>query len=229
MINQFFGGRDALHRIGSQILILGEGNFSLTLALCKAKLKYPVFDNLWSTTLDNKSEKYNQSIHNTEIANNIAEIQKCSRADILYEIDCTKLPASADLKRSFKSCHSRKLINPHTCEPCLGIRIEQPVFDVIFFTFPIHYPLVGVVKQNKHFLLDFFASATSILRENGEIRITLQSQQFKQWNVKTSAEHCGLKPSLSSECHWENLFVPDDGYGFKWIPHGPMWHTFVKV
>lgn len=78
---------------------------------------------------------------------------------------------------------------PGTWKPCLGIRIAQPVFDKKFFTFPIHYPLVGLVELNEHFVLDFFASATSIFHENGETsHISLKNGMLKiLWNVVVEA------------------------------------------
>jgi hypothetical protein len=198
MMNKIFGGRDALNRIGRQVLILGEGDFSFTLALCKTRLDYSIYDNLCSTTLDSYTEKKTQSRGNTDITANIEEIQKYSRVNIMYKIDATRLS--------------------------LTVR-----FDVIFFTFPIHYPLNVCHGVNKHFIRDFFTSASKILEENGEIRIALSNTQFEKWNVYNSAQNWSLKLSHAIECHWQNLFVPTDGYGSKYIPNNPMWYTFMKI
>jgi hypothetical protein len=228
-VNKAFGGITASDRIGGQILIVGEGNFSLTLSLCKAKLKSDVFENLWSTTLDSYLEKKNQIRNNGEIARNIAKIQELSWAHIFYKIDGTKLFDATELQESVKNCCLRRLTNLERCKPCSETMMKQPLFDVIFFTFPIQYPILNPPVPNNRLILDFFASATTTLRDNGEIRIALHANQYLEWKVGNSAISCGLKLSQTSVCHCESLFKTTDGYGSEWIPADPKWYDFVKL
>jgi tRNA G46 methylase TrmB len=109
---------------------------------------------------------------------------------------------------------------------CSITRIQQPIFDFVFFTFPIHYPRNG---HNKRLMRDFFTFVINILQDNGEIRLAFLPLQFKQWDVENYTENCELKLSQTSECHWENLFVPTDGYGHKEIPTDPMWYNITKI
>lgn len=227
-VNKAFGGITASDRIGGQILIVGEGDFSLTLALCKVKLKSDVFENLYSTTLDTYCEKQNQIRNNGEIAKNIAKIQELSWAQIFYKID-TKLFDATELQESVKNCCLRRLTNLERCKPCSGTMMKQPLFDVIFFTFPIMYPILNLLAPNHRLLLDFFASATITLRDNGEIRIALHANQYLEWKVENSAKACGSKLSQTSVCHCESLFETTDGYGSEWIHADPKWYDFVKL
>lgn len=54
-VNKASGGRDDSNHIGSQILVVGEGNFSFTRALCYLNRYNEVFGNLWSTSKDDFS------------------------------------------------------------------------------------------------------------------------------------------------------------------------------
>jgi hypothetical protein len=132
------------------------------------KLKSDVFENLWSISLDSYLEKQNQIRNNGEIAKNTAKIQELSWAQI-YKIDAIKLFDATELQESVKHCCLRRLTNLERCKPCLGTMTKQPLFDVIFFTFPIQNPFLNSLAPNHRLILDFFASASTTLRDNGEI------------------------------------------------------------
>jgi hypothetical protein len=200
-----FGGSNQRYHIGSQVLILGEDDFSLTVALCKANLKHNVLDSLWSTTLDSKLAKEFESRKNSNITINTTEIKNWSWTKILYGIDATNLSAS------------------------LQLQTKQRSFDAIFFTFPIHYPLHSKSKCNKRFMIDLFTSASEVLQDDGEMRIAMCASQFKLWNVDNAGRNWGFILFRTIAFHPENSFVPTDGFGNKWTHSDKaMWYTFKK-
>lgn len=237
-MNKLFGGRDEDDGdyVESQVLVVGEGDFSLTLALCKANRDAHVFDNLWSTTLDSYWKKQMQARHHPNININIRKIgESRKRTKILYEVDATKLHDSEELNESFMTYYFERQVIKYENLANLGIRlrlgnrVEQPLFDIVFFTFPVHYPIAKDIGLNEHLIFHFFRSAAQILQDDGEIRIALQSHQFRDWNVKNFAKLCGLKLTHRSVCYWENLFRPTDGYGGNWNPTNAMWYNFQPV
>lgn len=218
-LNKFFGGRDDSNYIGSQILVVGEGDFSFTHALCAydTYLKNVVFGNLWSTAKDGQI-----SIQRSQ---NILEIRKHPKVEILIGIDGTQLIGSTELNDSFMRCYSTRTLSCNS-NPRLGTKIEQPLFNVIFFTFPKSQ---GDEASNIALIHNFLKSATQILQDNGEIRLALQLNQYKKWCVADSAGLCGLRLRQESECHWRTLFVPTYTFGGEWIPINPRWFVLVKL
>jgi hypothetical protein len=216
-INKAFGGRDDSNHIGSQILVVGEGDFSFTRALGYLNQYNDVFGNLWSTAKD--------SYYNNRRYENVEMIRKDPKVEVLIGIDGTQLIGSTELNNSFIRCYSARV---SFCNLRLGTKIEQPLFNVIFFTFLIS-SVQSAVAFNIELIHNFFKSATEILQDNGEIRLALQSNQYLKWSVRNSARLCGLTLCQESECHWRNLFNPTYTLGGDWIPINPKWYIFVKI
>lgn len=152
-------------------------------------------------------------------------ILKDPKVEVLTGIDGTQIIGSTKLNDSFVRCYLTRVSfsNLH-----LGAKIEQTLFNVIFFTFPIS-SVQCAVTFNTQLIHNFFKSATEILQDNGEIRLALQSNQYLKWSVGNSARLCGLTLCQESECHWRNIFIPTYTLGGDWIPINPKWYIFVKI
>ncbi len=134
-----------------KILILGDGNFSYSVALRKMRK----FGFMVSTCFDSQAElekKYDKRF----VGENITFLQK-NDVTVLHKVDATKLASHCFPKSLFDS--GRPLL-----------------FDFIVFNFP-HQGGRPNIKKSRNLLFDLFASAKSVLESRGKIIITLLQGQ----------------------------------------------------
>jgi 25S rRNA (uracil2634-N3)-methyltransferase len=166
------------------LLLVGEGNFSFALSLCRLLQRG---DTILATSLDTESvvlEKYPDS---KEILEEIKEWG----ATVEFDIDACKLS-------------SYRTITKHKFEVYRGepIPTKKSQFDAIIFMFP--HVGAGIKDQarnvlaNQNMISSFFASATSFLAPKGRIVVTTkEGMPYTLWEIKSLAKQHGLKCMLS--------------------------------
>ena len=170
------------------ILLVGEGNFSFSLALAEQLTSgHGMVCTSYDTELIVK-EKYPESVEILEALNDY-------ESQVLYGIDATKLDKHAIIR---KNRFSKIIFNfPHVG---LGIKDQD-----------------RNIKANQELILDFLASASTLLQSKrygdefeGEIYITLKTGlPYDLWEVKSLAKSCGLITVRSFE------FNPNDYPGYE--------------
>lgn len=148
-----------------QILLVGEGDFSFSLALANA---FGSAENMVATSLDSREKvlKLYNSAH--EILSNLERLG----AMILHDVDATTMETHHIIrKRRF----GRIVYNfPHA--GFLGQEHDKTV-----------------IEKHRHLVKMFFKNASSVLSDIGEIHVThKESHPYNQWQLVQLAEECGL-------------------------------------
>eukprot|EP00468_Gymnochlora_sp_CCMP2014_P012489 CAMPEP_0167758462 /NCGR_PEP_ID=MMETSP0110_2-20121227/10481_1 /TAXON_ID=629695 /ORGANISM="Gymnochlora sp., Strain CCMP2014" /LENGTH=179 /DNA_ID=CAMNT_0007644739 /DNA_START=1 /DNA_END=537 /DNA_ORIENTATION=+ len=165
------------------VLILGDGNFSFSMAY---KKRFPN-DRVFATSFDsqsNLSQKYKEF-------NSLLPKLKAAGCVVMFEVDATNIEET--LKSSFKKSEDESKTTMEAQEK------KGWLFDLIIFNFP-H---LGVEDQVMHrFLLSHFLdSARERLlptKPEAAIRLSLTLDQARNWELKKQVERTGLK-ILNSE------------------------------
>lgn len=212
-------------------LIVGDGNFSYSLALVRqlhsSTTRTTASDSSTTTsTLIATSHESKDSIIQTypdgaEILSQLLETAAGSSSDLVHiqvkhEIDATN------------ESHLRSLL-PKTNDQ------NHPGFDLIVWNFPcirVDQGLDGQnqeMEQNKTLLREFFRSSQSVLKVDGEIHVTHKTKApFGQWNIVRLAQEAGLVYSHSTV--FDRCLVP--GYTNKKVLSSdsfPIWDAQTYV
>ncbi|CAK9206669.1 unnamed protein product [Sphagnum troendelagicum] len=152
------------------ILLVGEGDFSFSLALATA---FGAAHNIVATSLDSRDEvllKYGQNG-----AANLCELERRG-AQVLHGVDV------------------RNMSNPY--QSGLGDRLR--LFDRIIYNFP-HAGFTGpenlvpVIKRHKELIGLFFENAAKMLLHGGEVHVTHKlGPPYDQWGLVEQAQASGL-------------------------------------
>ncbi|TMW55377.1 hypothetical protein Poli38472_013268 [Pythium oligandrum] len=153
-----------------QVLTVGDGNFSFSLAYLKQQLQRREQLRLVASSYDEYQElleKYPESIR---ICTQLQELG----ADLLHRIDATNLRATLE------ACASE------------NGEVQLPTtFDVIIF----NHPHCGEenVRRHQSLLSHFYASAKELLHPTrGELHLTLADGQPERWEARERGTKAGL-------------------------------------
>ena len=153
-----------LHNHTQRILVVGEGDFSLTQALIDDTSD---LSNLTTTTL--RSSRQTQRDFPTAMGRIVDLIKR--GATVLHGVDARKLRQNDGIRNNY---------------------------DVIFFTFPLVAGLPASHPEQKKLVAQFLRSATSVLKNEGEVCVVLHVSkkgvsQFDTWNVASAATSAQLE------------------------------------
>ena len=130
-------------------LIVGDGNFSFSLSLCKHQLpKLP--ESVNAKVVATSYESLESVLLRSGVEANLKELRECPAVQVFHQVDATKL----------HSCHA--------------LRKLDLTYDVIMFNFP-HTGGKSCIQDNRTLLKEFFVSVSSscLLRPSGEIHVSL--------------------------------------------------------
>eukprot|EP00897_Mesotaenium_endlicherianum_P008883 jgi/Mesen1/8022/ME000426S07167 len=163
--------------LSKRTLLVGEGDFSFARALVRL---LGTGSNLVATSFDSRlvvNEKYPE-------AESILEEVVAAGATVVFDVDATSLQTCLHVGKKRR----------RSGEPCL---LDQP-FDRVVFNFP-HVGL-GIkdeavnVQKNRDLLIGFFASATPLLQQGGDIHVALKTgKPYTLWNAPALAQSAGLQ------------------------------------
>lgn len=148
-----------------QILLVGEGDFSFSLALANA---FGSAENMVTTSLDNKDKvlQLYKSAHET-----LSNLEKLG-AKVLFGVDATVMKKHHIIRK---------------------MRFHRIVFNFPHAGFYGRESAETVIKKHRSLLKMFFMNARTILHEIGEIHVShKEGDPYKKWELVKQAEECGL-------------------------------------
>lgn len=168
-----------------KILLLGEGDFSFTRALCRIIFSEDDIERRL------KFVNYNLGIDLFENDLNNLKIT-CSSFDCLKELNSKYSDTSTILKEIMKNNNEDERIEfmtgVNSCDLKASFGTEE--FDLIIW----NHPHLGIENKNLHkFLIThLFHSANEVLAKNGAIIITLVSGQETRWELFSGVSRTGF-------------------------------------
>jgi len=151
-----------------QILLVGEGDFSFSLALANA---FGSAENMVPTSLDSK-EKVLQLYDCESTHKTLSNLERLG-ATILHGVDATTMENHHLLGR---------------------MRFHRIVYNFPHAGFHGREDNENVIEKHRHLLKMFFKNARTILRETGEIHVTHKAYRpYERWELVKQAEECGLR------------------------------------
>lgn len=128
-------------------LVLGDGNFSFSLSLCK---QLPLSEGPPVKVVATSFENLERVLQRPQAEEALKKLAECPSVVTLHSVDATKL------------------------EECDSLKRLQVVFDVVIFNFP-HTGGKGKIELNRALVRDFFVSASrsALVSPEGEIQLSL--------------------------------------------------------
>ena len=163
----------------SNVLIVGDGNFSFTSAFLRHNQSIIENStvNVIATSLDTREEVLQMYPRSQEILDQVS----AAGAQIVHDVNGTRL-------EEYEFCHNQ-------------------TFDRIVFNFP-HYAEGGSkrnkIHRHRQLLLDFFSSANKVLNRDGQVWVTLCAGQggtpadtkTRSWGDNWQVQHCAASAGL---------------------------------
>ena len=171
------------------VLVVGDGDLSFSGALEFRNGQFGALARITASTLDTKEAllaKYDKASQNLDYLSRYD-----SSSTVLHEIDAT------DLQNSLVAQLAKTDIIPAFKQPC-------PIFNTVVWNFPYPVGVLTVLDSSIGALLvqKFFLSVQNVLKDNGEVRITLATRQGgssreaiavgNSWSIENVARKSGF-------------------------------------
>jgi len=148
-----------------KILLVGEGDFSFSLALANA---FGSAENMVPTSLDSREKvlQLYDSAHKT-----LSNLERLG-ATVLHGVDATTMEKHHMIR---------------------NMRFHRIVYNLPHAGFYGKEDDEKVIKRHRHLLKMFFKNARSLLTKSGEIHVThKENGPYEKWELVKQAEECGL-------------------------------------